>query len=38
MTAEETADVLGESVNVVRHDLRLSQAWLRTKLKEYQGN
>ena len=38
MTAEETADVLGLSVNVVRHDLRLSQAWLRTKLKEYQGD
>jgi RNA polymerase sigma-70 factor (ECF subfamily) len=35
MTAEETADVLGQSVNVVRHDLRLSQAWLRRNLKGY---
>ncbi len=35
MTAEETAEVLGQSVNVVRHDLRLSQAWLRRKLKGY---
>jgi len=33
MTAEETAEVLGQSVNVVRHDLALSQAWLRRKLK-----
>lgn len=32
MTAEETADVLGESVHVVRHDLRLAQAWLRRNL------
>jgi RNA polymerase sigma-70 factor, ECF subfamily len=37
MTAEETAEVVGQSVNVVRHDLRLSQALLRTKLKDYQG-
>jgi RNA polymerase sigma-70 factor, ECF subfamily len=36
MTAEETAEVVGQSVNVVRHDLRLSQAWLRRKLKGYQ--
>jgi RNA polymerase sigma factor (TIGR02999 family) len=36
MTAEETAEVVGQSVNVIRHDLRLSQAWLRTKLKDYQ--
>ena len=37
MTAEETAEVVGQSVNVVRHDLRLSQAWLRRKLKGYQS-
>ena len=27
MTAEETAEALGKSVPVVRHDLRLAQAW-----------
>ena len=32
MTAEETAEVFGQSVHVVRHDLRLAQAWLRRKL------
>jgi RNA polymerase sigma factor (TIGR02999 family) len=32
MTAEETAEALGRSVHVVRHDLRLAQAWLRRKL------
>jgi DNA-directed RNA polymerase specialized sigma24 family protein len=32
MTAEETAEALGESVHVVRHDLRLAQAWLRRTL------
>lgn len=32
MTAEETAEVLGKSVHIVRHDLRLAQAWLRRKL------
>lgn len=32
MSAEESADVLGKSVHVVRHDLRLAQAWLRRKL------
>jgi len=32
MTAEETAEVIGQSVHVVRHDLRLAQAWLRRKL------
>jgi RNA polymerase sigma factor (TIGR02999 family) len=32
MTAEETAEVLGRSVHVVRHDLRLAQSWLRRKL------
>jgi RNA polymerase sigma-70 factor, ECF subfamily len=37
MTAEETAEVVGQSVNVVRHDLSLSQAWLRRKLKGYEG-
>ncbi len=32
MTAEETAEALGRSVHVVRHDLRLAQAWLRRTL------
>src|SRR5262245_38705371 len=32
MTAEETAEAFGLSVHVVRHDLRLAQAWLRRKL------
>lgn len=32
MTAEETAEALGRSVHIVRHDLRLAQAWLRRKL------
>jgi RNA polymerase sigma factor (TIGR02999 family) len=32
MTAEETAQALGRSVHVVRHDLRYAQAWLRRKL------
>lgn len=32
MKAEETAEALGLSVHVVRHDLRLAQAWLRRKL------
>jgi RNA polymerase sigma factor (TIGR02999 family) len=34
MTAEETAEVLGESVHVVRHNLRLAHAWLRRKLND----
>jgi RNA polymerase sigma factor (TIGR02999 family) len=32
MTAEETAEALHLSVHVVRHDLRLAQAWLRREL------
>ena len=32
MTAEETAEAVGQSVHIVRHDLRLGQAWLRRKL------
>jgi len=32
MTAEESAEVLGRSVHVVRHDLRLAHAWLRREL------
>jgi RNA polymerase sigma factor (TIGR02999 family) len=32
MTAEESAEVLGISVHIVRHDLRFAQAWLRRKL------
>jgi RNA polymerase sigma-70 factor, ECF subfamily len=34
MTAEETAQELGVSVHVVRHDLRFAQAWLRKKLAQ----
>ena len=33
MTAEEAAQALGQSVHVIRHDLRLAQAWLRRKLR-----
>jgi RNA polymerase sigma-70 factor, ECF subfamily len=32
MTAEETAEVVGRSVHVVRHELRLAHAWLRRVL------
>jgi RNA polymerase sigma factor (TIGR02999 family) len=32
MTAEESAEVLNESVHVVRHGLRLAHAWLRREL------
>ncbi|HYP07858.1 MAG TPA: ECF-type sigma factor [Bryobacteraceae bacterium] len=32
MTAEESAEALGISVHVVRHELRFAQAWLRRKL------
>jgi RNA polymerase sigma factor (TIGR02999 family) len=32
MTAEDTAEALGMSVHVVRHDLQLAQAWLRRRL------
>ena len=32
MSAEETAEALGMSVHVVRHELRFAQAWLRRKL------
>ena len=32
MTAEETAGALGQSVHIVRHDLRLAQAWLSRRL------
>lgn len=34
MTAEESAAALGLSVHVVRHDLRLAQAWLRRKMSD----
>jgi len=34
MTAEETAQATGQSVHVVRHDLRLAQAWLRRNLAQ----
>lgn len=32
MTAEETAEALGISVHIVRHDLRFAQAWLRRRM------
>jgi RNA polymerase sigma-70 factor (ECF subfamily) len=32
MTAEETSEVVGRSVHIVRHELRLAQAWLRREL------
>jgi RNA polymerase sigma factor (TIGR02999 family) len=32
MTAEESAQVVGRSVHVVRHELRLAHAWLRREL------
>jgi RNA polymerase sigma factor (TIGR02999 family) len=32
MTAEQTAEALGQSVHIVRHDLRLAQAWLCRRL------
>jgi RNA polymerase sigma factor (TIGR02999 family) len=32
MTAEEIAQATGQSVHVVRHDLRFAQAWLRRRL------
>jgi len=35
MTAEESAEVLGRSVHVVRHDLRLAHAWLRRQLASH---
>jgi len=32
MTAEESAEMLGISAHVVRHDLRFAQAWLRRRM------
>lgn len=32
MTAEETAEALGVSVHIIRHDLRFAQAWLRRRM------
>lgn len=32
MTAEESAKVVGRSVHIVRHEIRLAQAWLRREL------
>jgi RNA polymerase sigma-70 factor (ECF subfamily) len=34
MTAEESAEVLGRSVHVVRHELRLAHAWLKRELTQ----
>jgi RNA polymerase sigma factor (TIGR02999 family) len=33
MTAEEAAAALGESVHVVKHDLRYAQAWMRSEFE-----
>jgi RNA polymerase sigma factor (TIGR02999 family) len=35
MTAEETAEVVGRSVHVVRHELRIAHAWLRRELARH---
>jgi RNA polymerase sigma factor (TIGR02999 family) len=35
MTAEQSAEVLGVSVHVVRHDLRFAHAWLRRELSRF---
>lgn len=32
MTAEETAEVVGRSVHIVRHELRMAHAWLRREM------
>jgi RNA polymerase sigma-70 factor, ECF subfamily len=32
MTAEESAEALGQSVHVVQHQIRLARAWLRREL------
>jgi DNA-directed RNA polymerase specialized sigma24 family protein len=32
MTAEETAEVVGRSAHIVRHELRLAHAWLRREM------
>jgi len=37
MTAEDTAEALGESVHAVRHELRYAQAWLRRALDAPSG-
>ena len=37
MTAEESADVLGITAHVARHNLRYAQAWLRRKLNSGHG-
>jgi RNA polymerase sigma factor (TIGR02999 family) len=34
MTAEETAEALGQSVHIVRHDIQLAQAWLCRRLSQ----
>jgi RNA polymerase sigma factor (TIGR02999 family) len=34
LTAEESAEVLGQSVHIIRHDLRLAQAWLSRRLSK----
>jgi RNA polymerase sigma factor (TIGR02999 family) len=34
MTAEEVADAVGRTVHTVRHELRLSRAWLRRALAQ----
>src|SRR5262249_20168537 len=34
MTAEETAEVVGRSVHIVRHELRVAHAWLRREMAQ----
>lgn len=35
LTAEESAEVLGASVNQIKHQMRLAQAWLRRELSSF---
>jgi RNA polymerase sigma factor (TIGR02999 family) len=35
MTAKEAAEEIGQSVHIVRHDLRLAQAWLKRHLDRH---
>ncbi len=37
MTAEETAEAVGRSVNIVQHELRFAHAWLRRRLDSASG-
>jgi RNA polymerase sigma-70 factor (ECF subfamily) len=37
MTAEETAEAVGRSIHIVRHELRFAHAWLRRRLGRASG-